>query len=107
MAKVNLTKQFIDKITIKTIEQVFYDLKTTGLNLKVSSSGRKTFYLYFRNNSGDQKRPKIGVFGVLTLEQARAKAKTMLGEIAKGNDPSKQKKIKEPKLNDFVELFKT
>ena len=107
MAKVNLTKQFIDKITIKTIEQVFYDLKTTGLNLKVSSSGRKTFYLYFRNNSGDQKRPKIGVFGVLTLEQARAKAKTMLGEIAKGNDPSKEKKVKEPKLHDFVELFKT
>ena len=105
MAKVNLTKQFIDNITIKTTEQVFYDTKTTGLNLKVSSSGRKTFYLYFRNNNGDQRRPKIGRFGVITLEQARAKAKIMLGEIAQGDDPSKKKTIKEPKLSDFSKIF--
>ena len=95
MAKVNLTKQFIDNITIKTTEQVFYDTKTTGLNLKVSSSGRKTFYLYFRNNNGDQRRPKIGRFGVITLEQARATAKIMLGEIAQGDDPSKKNTITE------------
>ena len=44
MAKVNLTKQFIDNITIKTTEQVFYDTKTTGLNLKVSSSLIGDFY---------------------------------------------------------------
>ena len=44
MAKVNLTKQFIDNITIKTTEQIFYDTKTTGLNLKVSSSSLMTLY---------------------------------------------------------------
>ena len=105
MPKVNLTKQFIDNISNKINEQVFYDTKTTGLHLKVSASGRKAFYLYYRNRNGDQRRPKIAHYGVMTLEQARAKAKVMLGEVAKGNDPSRKKVKRELKLFEFAKLF--
>jgi integrase len=105
MTKVNLTKKLIDNIEATTNEQVFYDIKTTGLHLKVSPAGKKGFYLYFRTQNGEQKRPKLGDFGVMALEQARDKARVMLGELAKGNDPTKQNQIDGVTLSQFYPLF--
>ena len=105
MTKVNLTKKLIDNIEATTNEQVFYDIKTTGLHLKVSPAGKKGFYLYFRTQNGEQKRPKLGDFGIMALEQARDKARVMLGELAKGNDPTKQNQRDGVTLSQFYPLF--
>ena len=105
MTKVNLTKKLIDNIEVTTNEQVFYDIKTTGLHLKVSPAGKKGFYLYFRTQNGEQKRPKLGDFGIMALEQARDKARVMLGELAKGNDPTKQNQRDGVTLSQFYPLF--
>ena len=88
MTRISLTKKFIDQVEAQTRPQLFHDAKVTGLQLRVSSTGRKTFYLYFRTKSGKQKRPKLGDYGILTVEQARDTARAMLGEISKGIDPT-------------------
>ncbi|MAV16027.1 MAG: hypothetical protein CMG08_04345 [Candidatus Marinimicrobia bacterium] len=105
MTTVNLTKKLIDNIEATTSEQVFYDTKITGLHLKVSPAGKKGFYLYFRTESGEQKRPKLGDFGIMALEQALDKARAMLGELAKGNDPTKQNQRDGVTLAQFCALF--
>ena len=69
MPRISLTKKFIDQLDIPENIQVFHDTKVTGLQLRVSPKGSKTFYLYFRTKSGKQKRPKLGVYGILTVEQ--------------------------------------
>ncbi|MGB2319585.1 MAG: tyrosine-type recombinase/integrase [Candidatus Puniceispirillum sp.] len=105
MPRVSLTKRFIDQLEIPEDIQVFHDTKVTGLHLRVSPSGSKTFYLYFRTKSGKQKRPKLGVYGILTVEQARDLARAMLGELSKGNDPTDTKQVENITLADFFKIF--
>ena len=105
MPKVNLTKKLIDNFDSKKNEQVFYDTKITGLHLKISPSGKKIYYLYFRTKCGEQKRPKLGEFGIITIEQARDLSRVMLGEISKGNDPTKKNKWDNFTLTQFYKVF--
>ena len=105
MTRISLTKKFIDQIEAQTKVQVFHDAKVTGLQLRVSSTGRKTFYLYFRTKRGTQKRPKLGDYGILTVEQARDTARAMLGEISKGNDPTERHRVNNLTLIHFFKIF--
>ncbi|MDB2528894.1 site-specific integrase [Alphaproteobacteria bacterium] len=105
MPRVSLTKRFIDQLEIPEDIQVFHDTKVTGLHLRVSPSGSKTFYLYFRTKSGKQKRPKLGVYGILTVERARDLARAMLGELSKGNDPTDTDQVENIMLADFFKIF--
>lgn len=50
---------------------------------------KKVFYLFYRTRTGVQRRPKIGVFGQITLSQARSIAKGILDQVARGDDPQK------------------
>ena len=105
MPRISLTKKFIDQLDIPENIQVFHDTKVTGLQLRVSPKGSKTFYLYFRTKSGKQKRPKLGVYGILTVEQARGMARAMLGELSKGNDPTDTDQVENITLADFFKIF--
>ena len=105
MTRISLTKKFIDQIESQTRPQLFHDAKVTGLQLRVSPTGRKTFYLYFRTKSGKQKRPKLGDYGILTVEQARDTARAMLGEISKGIDPTERHHVNNLTLINFFEIF--
>ena len=69
---------------------VLYDADIKGLHLRVFPETR-AYYLYFRNKAGQQRRPKIGTFGQITLAQARKVAQEMLTEVAAGRDPSQQR----------------
>jgi hypothetical protein len=56
----------------------------------VAPSSRKTFALRYRIN-GSQRQFRIGLFGPLTTEDARRRAKQLLGE-SPGGDPSRSRK---------------
>lgn len=63
-----------------------FDAEVTGFGLRVSASGGKTFLAQFRTVAGLRRMP-IGRFGVLTVEEARRRARAILGEAANGRDP--------------------
>lgn len=42
--------------------------------------------LQYRTNAGERRKPGIGLYGELTVEQARALAQTWLAEVRKGGD---------------------
>ena len=65
-----------------------WDTVVPGLGVRVSKTGRRTFFLMTRY-PGDQNpaRRKLGVYGELNLEQAREKARGWLELIRKGTDP--------------------
>ena len=69
---------------------VLYDPNIKGLHLRVFPESR-AFYLYYRTKAGQQRRPKIGDYGTITLVQARKVAQEMLVEVAAGRDPSQQR----------------
>jgi integrase len=93
---VKITKQVVDalkpsKVGVKGSYSLVWDQELRGFGVKVVSSGLKTFVVQYRNAQGSSRRIMIGRYGVMTVEEARREAKTVLGKIAKGVDPLEEK----------------
>ena len=69
----------------KTTVAYYYDTETRGLAISIGTSGRKSFFLY-RKVAGTPRRIRIGPFPDVSLEQARAAAERLNGEIASGDN---------------------
>jgi integrase len=63
-----------------------HDHKVQGLQVRAFED-RKGYYMYYRTKLGQERRPKLGDVGILTLTQARDIARKMLQEVAAGGDP--------------------
>ena len=63
-----------------------YDTVAEGLTVCITSTGRKTFYIY-RRVRGRPERLRLGSFPDLSVEQARGVARAIAGDLAKGIDP--------------------
>ena len=88
--RIKLTKRFIDSTSSPTTGQVFLrDTELQGLSLRLTP-GLKTFVIE-KFIKGRSRRMKIGVYGVFTVEDARKRAKELMGDIAKGDDPFQDK----------------
>src|SRR5690554_1794426 len=87
-----LTKQSVDALTVPQKGQAFkWDTELRGFGVRVMPSGLKSFILQYRNSEGRSRRIVIGRDGILTVEQARQKAKIQLGAVAEGTDPAADK----------------
>jgi integrase len=81
--------------------QELKDDRVPGLSVRANATG-KSFMLYYRH-MGQPRRPKIGDCKVLSLSDARAIAKAMLGRVSAGEDPSgqRQRERNDPTLDDL------
>src|SRR5580700_4385416 len=82
----------------------YFDAAFPGFFLEVRVSGGKTFYQRYRDERGRERQFKIGSARVLTVSQARGKARSILASAILGNDPQQERKeLREiPTLNAFV-----
>lgn len=63
-----------------------------GLALRVSPAGGKTWTLRYRTAEGHQRRQTIGTYPEVGLADARSAAQVVLGGVAAGRDPAKEKR---------------
>lgn len=68
-----------------------WDQDIKGFHVRAFND-QKAFYLFYRTQSGVQRKPKIGSVGSLTLSQAKEIAREWLMRVALGRDPSLEKK---------------
>jgi integrase len=82
----------------------YFDTTFPGFFLEVRASGGKTFYQRYRDERGRERQFKIGSARVLTVSQARSKAKAVLARAILGNDPQQERKELRtiPTLSEFV-----
>lgn len=92
MAKIKLTKSVVDAATFRAKGYELRDTVVPGFLLKVTPAGRRVFMVQYRTNAGERRKPAIGRFGELTVEQARSLAQDWLADVRKGKDPSAEKK---------------
>lgn len=94
----------LDEQAIKAAQpgDVLRDPAIKGLHLRCFPAS-KAFYLYYRTKTGQERKPKLGEYGAITLTQARRVAREMLAEVAAGRDPSKERSDEraEPTMADL------
>jgi integrase len=106
MPKENLTQSFVDKLLPDSDKSKcdYFDTKQSGFLLKILSSGRKSYYIRYRNQRGKQVEVKIADDNVTKLNDARELAIKYLAQIAMGEDPFSIKADlkKVPTVYDFI-----
>ncbi|MCP4537304.1 MAG: tyrosine-type recombinase/integrase [Chloroflexi bacterium] len=104
--KINFTKARIEAVQPPTDKKrvVYYDLKTDGLALFVTATGKKAFYFYKWVEDAPGQL-KLGAWPDLTVDQARKKAARCNADVANGINPFKEAKTKrgELTLHDLFE----
>ena len=83
----NFSNNYIKYLQADDKEVVVSDSETMGLKVRVSPTGRKVFYLYYKFR-GNQKRYRIGEFPHTNVPDARKKASVLRGQIDSHIDPS-------------------
>ena len=82
----------------------FFDADQRGFMLEVRASGGKTFYQRYTDARGRERQFKLGPAEILTLDQARRKARLILAQALVGEDPQQQRRTlrETPTLSEFV-----
>ncbi len=103
----NFTKAALDALPLPDAGNrlVCHDTKTTGLQIRVSSSGIKTFSLYRRIKGGSPERVTLGRYPEMSIEQARRKSAEINAAIEFGANPAEVKRAHKGELT-FGDLFK-
>ena len=84
MAKIKLTKSAVDAAQPQAEAVELRDTLVPGFL-------RKVFMLQYRTNAGERRKPSLGLYGELTVEQARSLAQEWLAQVRRGGDPAAEK----------------
>jgi Arm DNA-binding domain len=88
MARKALTDRTLKSLKPAASHYDVWDATVPGLGVRVSQTGRKTFVLMARiRRGGHPTRRALGVYGAITLADARTKAQEWLKLIRQGIDP--------------------
>jgi integrase len=83
--------------------EYYYDTKTQGLAICVTSTKKKTFFVY-RKIDGRPERIKLERFPGMTIEQARGRANEINAAIAREENPAQIRRAQKEELT-LGELF--
>lgn len=86
-----LTKRLVDQLSSGPTDYFVWEPDVPGFGVRVYASGRKSYLIQYRDDSGRTRRLALGPHGVLTPEQARALAQTHLAHVRAGGDPAREK----------------
>lgn len=118
MAVGRVNKSNVDTLlAVSQTPQYLWDKELKGFGVKATPTGRKVFLVQYRlgGRAGKAQRVTIGVHGKITADEARRKAKSLLGELAEGKDVAAIKRVEKNErrsavtvaelATDFLESF--
>lgn len=88
-----LSKTFLDKLAGDSAEgeRFVWDSDLKGYGVRIKKSGSASFLIQYRTPQGRTRRLAFGKVGVLTPDEARAKARKLLAQVLDGADPSAER----------------
>lgn len=81
-----LTNETVRTLPLRGKDTLYPDSEVRGLYLRVREGGSRSFTIQWREG-GRQRRSKVGLVGILSLDEARKKARKLLVGIDDGHDP--------------------
>lgn len=105
-SRLNFTKANLDALPSPDPGKraIYHDIKAPGLQVRVTSTGVKTFSV-FRRINGAPERVTIGRYPDMTPEQARREAAKVNGEVAKGISPRAERQEQQARAITLAEVF--
>jgi integrase len=107
-----ITKRAVDKLEPDDdAEAVLWDTELKGFGIRARSGGSKSYILHYRAGAGrvaPLRKITIGKHGSpWTPESARAEAKRLLGDVAAGRDPARDRQQDRVALtfNQLIDLY--
>tara|TARA_R110002110_G_scaffold412881_1_gene639490 strand:- start:3732 stop:4886 length:1155 start_codon:yes stop_codon:yes gene_type:complete len=109
--KQKLTKTSVEKIEPGNKDKIVWDTEIKGFGIKITPRGRRSYFVRYRvggGRSGRQRKPTIGVHGVVTCDQARDIARRTLAQARDGKDPFQEKmaQINAETVDDFWKVYR-
>lgn len=104
--QIRFNKTTIENIQTPSSRIEFCDVLIPELRLRVSQYGNKSFSVYKRLPGSKPIRVTIGKYPLVTPEQAKIKARKILGSLVDGVNPNEQKKTEEKKSLLVSEVYK-
>ena len=89
-----LTDRFLAGLTVEgdRKDRLVFDTACPGLGVRVTAKGTRSFIAQWTDPVTHRKvREPLGVWGNLTIDQAREAARVRLGAVAKGIDPKAER----------------
>jgi hypothetical protein len=101
-----LTKRTIDATEPQVMEFFIWDESIPGFGVRVMPSGRKSFVVQYRAGRRPR-RMSLGPSTVLTCDQARTRAITIIAAVKNGEDPAADRASKRnaATVSDLAERF--
>lgn len=104
-----MTAQWIERLPVPAEGRTeHFDTKVSGLLLRVSSRGRKTWYVMYRApGSGSKRRVRLGDYPKVGLADARDAARKVIGDAATGRDLAAElaEEKKAPRFAEVAEQY--
>jgi integrase len=94
MADQRITKRVVDSLSPRAKEFAVWDSKLPGFGVRVRPSGTMSYVVVYRAGAGrgaPVRRFTIANVGKTEPEAARTRAKAILGAVAHGRDPAREK----------------
>jgi integrase len=84
-----LTKRSVEALLPMAKDYFVWDDEIKGFGVRIMTSGRRTYQAQYRKG-GRTRRISLGRHGNITTEQARLKAREVMGLVAKGDNPAEE-----------------
>jgi integrase len=94
MANGRISKRSVDALRCPATKdrEILWDDDLAGFGVVAFPSGKKSYVLQYRDESGRSRRVRLDKKKTLTPDEARAEAKVMLGKVSGGYDPIDDRK---------------
>jgi integrase len=95
MTNKRITKRLVDGLTSEASDYYVFDSDLVGFGLRVRATGGRSYIVQYKAGHGrgaQTRRVTIGAVGKMTPEEARKQAERVLGSVAHGHDPAKEKR---------------
>jgi len=101
-----LTKRYVESLTAPDAESILWDDELSGFGLRLYPSGRKVYVVQYKLH-GRTRRKTLGKHGVVTADEARKDAKLVQADVARGADPSADRKarLRSPTIAELGQRF--
>ncbi len=80
-----ITKLVVDGLKAEAKDLLVWDRDLKGFCVRVTPTGKKIYFSFYRTMSGKQRKPAIGMHGKVTTEEARQIAKKWIKCIEQGS----------------------